>query len=65
MIDLAGNEIDPMTKKILKKNEPDFVPPVLKAEPKPSALGDRISQMINEKINKIVEEKIDEVLRNL
>lgn len=75
MIDLQGNVIDPHTKKIIKKEPPEYIPPpahVLEAwkedaakKREGSALGDKIAKMIEEKVAKIVEEKIEEALKGL
>lgn len=64
-INLNGDEIDPKTKKVLKKKEEDFVPSAVPPAPKPSGLADMIKQKINDKLEKLIEEKIDEALKGL
>ncbi len=67
-IDLSGNQIDPRTKQVIKPAEQAYVP-AQAAVPAPvpavDALGDKISQIINEKVAKIIEQKIEEALKNL
>lgn len=66
-IDLSGNQIDPRTKQVIKPVEAPYVPTPLPPAPAPThdALGDKISQIINEKVAKIIEQKIEEALKNL
>lgn len=64
-IDLNGNEIDPKTKKIIKKKDQDYVPPTVVETPEPSGLAEMIKQKINDKMEKLIEEKIDEALKGL
>ena len=63
-IDIAGNVIDPMTKKIIKKVEEPYVPPQIQPKVE-SPMGNKIEQLIEAKINALVEKKIEEVLSKL
>lgn len=63
-IDTSGNIINPQTKEIIQKIEPEFVSPEqppIPTETKSSKLDDIISKKIEEIINK----KIAEALNNL
>lgn len=71
-IDIAGNEIDPKTKKIIKRvDEGQYTPPPPgpqeeKSSPKKTgSLGEKIKQMIEERVNEVVEQKIEEVLKEI
>lgn len=66
-INMNGDVIDPKTKQVIQSKEAPYVPPTdaSSSTTKADALGDRISQIINEKVAKIVEQKIEEALKNL
>lgn len=67
-IDLNGNQIDPRTKQVIKPVEKAYVPapaPTPAKEVHSDAIGDRISQIINEKVAKLIEQKIEAALKNL
>jgi restriction endonuclease Mrr len=79
-IDMYGNEIDPVTKQVIKPAEEEYKPTPQEIEavknkpkeaseakeaPKSDPLGDKIEKMIEDKINKIIEEKVNKVLEKL
>ena len=74
-IDTAGNVINPKTKEIIQKNEPEFIPPIIQTKEedikivKQDSMSDKINKMVEakiaEKIDAIVAQRVNEALKNL
>jgi hypothetical protein len=78
MIDLAGNVIDPQTKRVIKKEPPEYIPPpphVVEAWKKErqeeshfATTDDRINEIkssgLGDKIEKMIESKINKLIED-
>jgi len=72
-IDPDGNIINARTKEVIKKVEPEYVPPTPPLVdipetpniPEVNKVGSKIDEMINRKIEELVAKKIEEALSKL